>query len=151
MTVRKRIYIACPISKPANDPGLRANIGQADDAMLALMLAGFSPFNPALSTYAGGCGLVVTTDEGVVCDSFPTVGATAHPGANGPFRELSHADWLDMDFAWVAASDAVLRLPGESKGADMETAFAVERGIPVFHSVADLVRHFAIKEHANAT
>jgi hypothetical protein len=43
--VRKRIYIAGPISK--GDP--LHNVRQADEAMFALMRAGFAPFNPMLS------------------------------------------------------------------------------------------------------
>lgn len=34
--------------------------------------------------------------------------------------------------------DAVLRLPGESTGADQDVAIARERGIPVYHDVAEL-------------
>lgn len=34
--------------------------------------------------------------------------------------------WKESDLAWIDASDAVLRLPGESKGADAEVAYAVE-------------------------
>jgi hypothetical protein len=44
---------------------------------------------------------------------------------------VEHSEWLESDFAWVAVSDLVLRLPGDSRGADMETKFARERGIPV--------------------
>lgn len=44
---------------------------------------------------------------------------------------IDHATWLEQDLPWVAVSDMVLRLPGESKGADMETDFARENGIPV--------------------
>ena len=44
---------------------------------------------------------------------------------------------------WVAVADAVLRLPGLSKGADMETALARNKGVPVFYSIEDVVRHFA--------
>lgn len=56
---------------------------------------------------------------------------------------IDHATWLEQDLPWVEASDIVLRLPGESTGADMETAFARERGIPVvgpeyFPCLADL-------------
>jgi hypothetical protein len=105
--------------------------------MLSLMKMGFSPFNPALSVYAGGSQMVCDRETGVTW-----VRSTADRKANGEFQTLSHQDWLDMDFAWVAVSDAVLRLPGESTGADMETAFATERGIPVFHSIEDLKTHF---------
>lgn len=53
-----------------------------------------------------------------------------------------YADWLAYDLEWLPTCDAVLRLPGESSGADGEVARATELGIPVFHSVAELVGHF---------
>ena len=34
--------------------------------------------------------------------------------------------------------DAVLRIPGESKGADQDVRIARERGLPVFHSVEEI-------------
>ena len=34
--------------------------------------------------------------------------------------------------------DGVLRLPGESNGADQDVAIARERGIPVWHRVEDV-------------
>jgi len=36
--------------------------------------------------------------------------------------------------------NAVLRLPGESKGADAEVALAEENGIDVFYSIEDLIQ-----------
>jgi len=36
--------------------------------------------------------------------------------------------------------DAVLRLPGESAGADQDVAIATRRGLPVYHDVADVPR-----------
>jgi hypothetical protein len=36
--------------------------------------------------------------------------------------------------------DAVLRLPGESAGADRDVALARQRGLPVYHSVAEIPR-----------
>ncbi|MEU2202276.1 DUF4406 domain-containing protein [Isoptericola sp. NPDC019482] len=36
--------------------------------------------------------------------------------------------------------DAVLRLPGESTGADQDVAIAESRGLPVYHDVADVPR-----------
>jgi hypothetical protein len=53
--------------------------------------------------------------------------------------ELAWSDALDWDLSWVAVSDAVLRLPGESQGADIECEFAAENGIPVFHDIEDIV------------
>lgn len=41
--------------------------------------------------------------------------------------------WYAIDLATVARCDAVLRIPGESTGADAEVAFAESEGIPVFY------------------
>lgn len=46
--------------------------------------------------------------------------------------------WYAYDLATVARCDALLRLPGDSTGADNEVNFAEERGIPVFRDKADL-------------
>lgn len=40
--------------------------------------------------------------------------------------------WMEMDLDWVRVSNIVLRLEGESSGADREVALAKELGIPVF-------------------
>lgn len=138
--MKKRVYIAGPISRPDTPDGLEHNVRQADQAMLALMKAGFAVFNPMLSVFCGGVYRAYLGPTGD--DSLCEVRATADRKANGEFATLSHQDWLDMDFAWVAVSDAVLRLPGESKGADMEVAFAAERGVPVFYSIEGLLAHF---------
>lgn len=42
------------------------------------------------------------------------------------------ADFLEWDVEWVSQSEAVLRIPGESRGADLETKHAQRLGIPVF-------------------
>lgn len=53
---------------------------------------------------------------------------------------LTHRQWLDHDFEIIRRCDAVLRLPGESDGADQEVELANELGIPVFRSQVDLYR-----------
>jgi hypothetical protein len=50
---------------------------------------------------------------------------------------VSHAEWLESDFAWIICADFVVRLPGESVGADAETNFAEIYDIPVVY-VKDL-------------
>ena len=47
----------------------------------------------------------------------------------------SHDEWLDYDFEWLPVCDCLLRLPGESKGADEEVAEAELRKIPVYHNI----------------
>jgi hypothetical protein len=46
--------------------------------------------------------------------------------------------WLAYDELLIRRSDAVLRLPGESVGADREIAFADGLGMPVFEDKAAL-------------
>lgn len=46
--------------------------------------------------------------------------------------------WLSIDLPWLAVSDAILRLPGASNGADIEVNYANELGIPVFTSIDEL-------------
>jgi hypothetical protein len=38
----------------------------------------------------------------------------------------------------IERCDAVLRLPGESRGADMDVARARERGLPVYQAIAEI-------------
>lgn len=47
---------------------------------------------------------------------------------------------LDWDLAWVRASEVVYRMPGESKGADLECSMARQLGIPVFEDYLDLLK-----------
>lgn len=48
--------------------------------------------------------------------------------------------WYEADYELVRRSDYVLRLPGESAGADREVALAESLNIRVFRSVQDMVR-----------
>lgn len=124
------IYVAGPIRRGS----LRDNIRQADQAMYDLMTAGFAVINPMLSCYAGGQ------------HARPSLSAVVpDAGACGPFKEWPIDDtspWLSMDLELVARCDAVLRLPGESTGADGEVAHAHDLDIPVFRDLDSLLRSF---------
>lgn len=50
--------------------------------------------------------------------------------------------WIGWCLEWVKVCDAVLRLPGESRGADIETELAYGIDVPVFHSIEDLHASF---------
>jgi len=39
---------------------------------------------------------------------------------------------------WITVCDCVLRLEGESPGADAEVVLAKKKGIPVFYSIDEL-------------
>lgn len=122
--MRPRIYVAGPISKG----DLRANVVQAHGAGIALLKAGFAPMVPHGSCFWGNLRLSLAAGMAFVPEA-------SHSG-------IGHAEWLDVDLAWVAVCDGVLRLPGESVGADLEVAFAREQGIPVFTSIDDLIANW---------
>ncbi len=103
------------ISGPLTSSGnVEENLDRAMDAARALIAAGFAPFCPHL-TYR------------------------VDPGETIP-----HATWMEIELPWVAVADALLRLPGESLGADIEAVEARRLGIPVFAAIADLVGHFTV-------
>lgn len=47
--------------------------------------------------------------------------------------------WYDFDMEWLRVCHAIIRLPGESKGADLEVASAREHGIRVFLTLEEAV------------
>lgn len=59
--------------------------------------------------------------------------------------------WLSMDFAWLMQCTHMLRLPGDSPGADDEEIVAGTQGIPVFHNFGEAVKGIkaALKEAKN--
>ena len=85
------------------------NVKRQMDAADELITLGFAPFAPLMSHFQH----------------------MAHPR---PYQ-----DWMRLDREWLTVCHALLRLPGESKGADEEVALARELGIPVFYSVGELV------------
>ena len=46
--------------------------------------------------------------------------------------------WYDYDMVWLRFCNGVLRLPGDSKGADREVEYANSIGIPVYLNVDEL-------------
>lgn len=47
--------------------------------------------------------------------------------------------WLQRDIKWLYKCDCVLRLPGESSGADYEVLTAKAHGLPIFNSIYELL------------
>ena len=43
-----------------------------------------------------------------------------------------YEQWMRLDFEWLESCEVLLRLPGDSGGADREVELARELGIPVF-------------------
>jgi uncharacterized protein DUF4406 len=51
-----------------------------------------------------------------------------------------YEEWLKLDLAFLGCCNAVLRLAGESPGADAEVREAQRRGIPVYERLDELLR-----------
>lgn len=96
----------------ALDAGRPARLAAAIAAGRDLLLAGFAPFVPHL--WAAACE----------ADAW-----------------ASYEHWMAYDMAYLEACHAVLRIPGESPGADREVAFARVIGVPVFYAMGDLLGH----------
>jgi hypothetical protein len=111
--MKTRVYVAGPITKPKGR--LQAKIDMARAAGLALLRAGYSPMVPHLTCF-------FASNEPEILPA-GTV----------------HEDWYSVDLPWVAVSQAVLRLPGESRGADLETDLAFELDIPVYYDLPSLL------------
>lgn len=45
-------------------------------------------------------------------------------------EDCRYDEWMELDFAVIERCDVLVRLPGESKGADLEVEFATKLGIP---------------------
>jgi hypothetical protein len=84
------------------------NIGKAIEVYHELLDLGFAPYLPHLNFF---CALT---------------------------RRRVKNDWMRQDLVWLKLCNAVLRLPGESEGADLECQIANARGIPVFTSIKKL-------------
>ena len=65
-------------------------------------------------------------------------------GGREPDNAVFHAYQYPVAERLLARCDAVLRLPGESRGADMDVARARARGLPVVHNVDEL----PLRQHA---
>jgi hypothetical protein len=51
--------------------------------------------------------------------------------------------WMAVDYEWIEVCDVLLRLPGESGGADLEVKHAEKMGIPVFYSLEELKKNIS--------
>lgn len=50
-----------------------------------------------------------------------------------------YADWMKIDMAFLPTCKAFLRLPGESKGADLEEAEAKRQAMNIYYSIEELI------------
>lgn len=110
MAGRLRVYISGPISnggETTDEREVEFNVGKACEFAYELNKRGYAFHLPHLTVF------------------FEKVTGTT----------IDYEDWMDTDIAWVEAADAILRVPGQSAGADRECEAALAVGIPVFTSL----------------
>jgi hypothetical protein len=70
------------------------------------------------------------------------------------FMHINHArsyeDWLELDLVYLSVCDVMIRLEGDSPGADKEEKFAKSAGIEVFRSVVQFLEIQREREKAQA-
>jgi len=111
------VYIAGPISHG----DLRANVLQACEAGIRLMKARIPVHVPHLTCFMGQ----VYDGPGAIPEVLP--------------RGTVIEDWYGMSLAEVRRCDALLRIPGPSRGSDLEVDEMHRLGRPVFYSVDEVI------------
>lgn len=96
------------LAGPISTGDREANVARGIAEGLRLLDAGYAPFIPHLSHVAD---------------------ATSAPG------DPRYEAWLAHDVAWLETCGALIRLSGDSSGADREVAAAQALGIPIYPSV----------------
>lgn len=97
------------VSGPITLGDLLGNVRAAMDAAATLLKAGHIPFLPHLNVFWH----------------------IVHPN---PSRL-----WMEWDLAWLRQCEALLRLAGDSRGADEEVEMAISLGLPVCYSIKEFL------------
>ena len=95
-------YLAGPLTHENEDNKFMDNVRNALKAYVTVIKMGYLPYCPHLSAFADIVG------------------------------DINYEDWMELDFGWLEKCDAVIRLPGDSPGADREVERAKKLGIPVY-------------------
>lgn len=97
------------------------------------------------SPYTKGDVAVNVRESFLVADELVKLGFAPFPPLFSHFWHFlspkSYETWITLDNEWVQRCDYLLRLPGESAGADHEVRLALNYHIPVFFSIEELVHH----------
>lgn len=106
---------------------------------------------PYQSHSANGVFENIIKARAVACELWHKGYAVICPHMNTAFMDGDGTDdlFLDGDLEIMSFCDAVLRLPGESIGADIEVNQAREWCIPVYFSIAELEKDEKVSEMWN--
>jgi len=100
------------LAAPYSHGDREANLRRSIDIAEELMVAGFVVFNPLLDRY------------------------------HQAVHRHEHSFWMEQGKAWIDCCDMVMRIPGQSLGADEEEDYAEKLNIPVLHNVNMIKSYF---------
>lgn len=81
---------------------------------------------------------ILAGDDLISAGFFPFIPHLSH--FQHLLRPRQYEDWMKIDLEWLCWCNALLRLPGESAGADRECIQADALGMPIFYgSALDLI------------
>lgn len=100
---------------------------------LVYVAAPYTRPDPVLNTHIIIAEVDEIVNDGVVTPFVPHLTLLWHLVRPRPLEF-----WYAYDLATLARCDAVLRLPGESTGADREVQFASAKGLPIFYDRTSL-------------
>ncbi len=110
---RIRVYIAGPMTNGGKGYDMKS-VTDAIKVYLRLVELGFVPYCPQFTMF---------------CDFL-------EPG------RVPYESWLELDHCYIDDCDAILRMPGESKGADRECEYAEACGTPVFTGIGEFLAEY---------
>jgi hypothetical protein len=118
MSKPKLILIAGPYRSGTNDdPALmEANLRRLEEAAWPIFRAGHVP----------------------MIGEWVALPVLRSAGVDGVFDPLAEHVMYPTAERLLQRCDAVLRLPGESTGADQDVAIARQRGLPVYHELGEI-------------
>lgn len=94
------------------------------------------------SPYTLGDVAVNVRESLLMADKIEAAGFMVYAPLLSHFRHMisphEYEYWLDRDLEWLLRCDCVLRMPGESEGADREVRAAEICNIPVYYSIEQL-------------
>lgn len=121
-----KIYISGPITNGMQkDTYSDDDVTSAIDVAIELIRMGHNPFTPQLTVFYAER---ISQRDGI---SWAKASNSIAP----------YAKWIANDLLWIDVCDAVFRMPGNSRGANMEVAYAETRNKPIFHSLEEVPCH----------
>lgn len=100
------------ISSPYTEGNVATNVGIQIDVFNDLMNNDFTPFAPLLAHFI----------------------QLVHPH--------EYNEWINLCYRWIDKSDCILRIKGESKGADKEVLYAESKFKRIFYDIDDLINYY---------